>query len=52
VRGPQDMFDYARAGAGAVLVGESLVTGGRPREAVADLIAAGADSTLRRQGAR
>ena len=44
------MLDYARAGAGAVLVGESLVTGGRPREAVADLIAAGADSALRRQG--
>jgi indole-3-glycerol phosphate synthase len=50
VRGPQDVFDYAHAGAGAVLVGESLVTGGRPREAVADLIAAGAHAALRRQG--
>ena len=50
VRGPQDMFDYAHAGAGAVLVGESLVTGGRPREAVADLVAAGAHAALRQQG--
>jgi len=41
VRGPKDVRDHARAGADAVLVGESLVTGGRPREAVADLIAAG-----------
>ncbi len=50
VRGPQDVVDYAQAGAQAVLVGESLVIGGRPREAVADLIAAGADPALRRQG--
>ena len=50
VRGPQDVLDYARAGAGAVLVGEALVTGGRPREAVADLIAAGAHVALRQQG--
>jgi indole-3-glycerol phosphate synthase len=50
VRGPQDVLDYARAGAAAVLVGESLVSGGRPREAVADLIAAGARPALRRQG--
>jgi len=50
VRGPHDVLDYARAGAGAVLVGESLVTGGRPREAVADLIAAGAHPALRQQG--
>ncbi|HXR67747.1 MAG TPA: indole-3-glycerol phosphate synthase TrpC, partial [Dermatophilaceae bacterium] len=49
VRGPQDVLDYALAGAGAVLVGESLVTGGRPREAVADLIAAGAHPARRRQ---
>jgi indole-3-glycerol phosphate synthase len=32
-----------------VLVGESLVTGGCPREAVADLIAAGAHPARRRQ---
>jgi indole-3-glycerol phosphate synthase len=50
VRGPHDMIEYARAGAAAVLVGESLVTGGRPRQAVADLIAAGAHPALRRQG--
>ena len=42
VRGPHDVLDYARAGADAVLVGESLVTGGAPRDAVADLVAAGA----------
>ena len=50
IRGPQDVLEYAQAGAGAVLVGESLVTGGRPREAVADLIAAGAHPALRREG--
>lgn len=42
VRGPHDVFAYARDGAGAVLVGENLVTGGDPRTAVADLVAAGA----------
>lgn len=41
VRGAHDVFEYARAGADAVLVGESLVTGGDPRAAVADLVAAG-----------
>lgn len=41
VRGSHDVFDYARAGADAVLVGEALVTGGDPRAAVADLVAAG-----------
>ena len=50
VRGPHDMIEYAQAGASAVLVGESLVIGGRPREAVADLIAAGAHPALRQQG--
>jgi indole-3-glycerol phosphate synthase len=50
VRGPHDVLDYASAGADAVLVGESLVTGDRPREAVADLIAAGAHPALRRRG--
>jgi indole-3-glycerol phosphate synthase len=50
VRGPHDVLEYARAGAAAVLVGESLVIGGRPREAVADLIAAGAHPALRQQG--
>jgi indole-3-glycerol phosphate synthase len=50
VRGPHDVLAYARAGASAVLVGESLVIGGRPREAVAELVAAGAHPALRRQG--
>lgn len=50
VRGPHDVLEYARAGATAVLVGESLVIGDRPREAVADLIAAGAHPALRQQG--
>jgi indole-3-glycerol phosphate synthase len=47
VRGPHDVFDYARSGAHAVLVGESLVTGSNPRGAVADLVAAGAHPALR-----
>jgi indole-3-glycerol phosphate synthase len=51
VRGPDDVLEYARAGASAVLVGESLVIGGHPREAVADLVAAGAHPALRQQGA-
>ena len=42
IRGPHDVFEYARAGADVVLVGESLVTGQDPRGAVADMIAAGA----------
>jgi len=50
VRGPHDVLEYARAGASAVLVGESLVVGGRPREAVAELIAAGAHPALRQEG--
>jgi indole-3-glycerol phosphate synthase len=47
IRGPHDVLEYARAGAQAVLVGESLVTGGNPRAAVADLVAAGAHPALR-----
>ena len=47
VRGPHDVLDYARVGADAVLVGESLVTGGDPRGAVADLVAAGAHPALK-----
>ena len=47
VRGPHDLLAYAGAGAGAVLVGESLVRGGSPREAVADLVTAGAHPALR-----
>ncbi|WP_331272142.1 indole-3-glycerol phosphate synthase TrpC [Motilibacter aurantiacus] len=47
VRGPHDVIEYARAGADAVLVGETLVTGKDPRVAVADLVAAGAHPALR-----
>jgi indole-3-glycerol phosphate synthase len=47
VRGPHDLIAYANAGADAVLVGESLVTGGDPKSAVADLVAAGAHPALR-----
>ncbi len=47
VRGPHDVIEYARAGADAVLVGESLVTGRDPRAAVADLVAAGAHPALK-----
>jgi indole-3-glycerol phosphate synthase len=42
VRGPHDLIEYASAGADAVLVGESLVTGADPRQAVAELVTAGA----------
>ncbi|MGI8678425.1 MAG: indole-3-glycerol phosphate synthase TrpC [Jatrophihabitans sp.] len=42
VRGPLDLIEYAAAGADAVLVGESLVIGADPRQAVADLVTAGA----------
>ena len=47
VRGPHDLIAYANAGADAVLVGESLVTGRDPKTAVADLVAAGAHPALR-----
>lgn len=47
VRGPHDVIEYARHGANAVLVGECLVTGGAPRAAVADLVAAGAHPATR-----
>ncbi|MFD7298220.1 indole-3-glycerol phosphate synthase TrpC [Streptomyces sp. NPDC059897] len=47
VRGPHDLIAYANAGADAVLVGESLVTGRDPKSAVADLVAAGAHPALR-----
>lgn len=47
VRGPHDLLSYAAAGADAVLVGESLVTGGSPRSAVAELVTAGAHPSCR-----
>jgi indole-3-glycerol phosphate synthase len=42
VRGPHDLIRYAAAGADAVLVGEGLVTQKSPRDAVAELVTAGA----------
>jgi len=47
VRNPHDLIVYAEAGADAVLVGESLVTGRDPRSAVHDLVTAGAHPALR-----
>jgi indole-3-glycerol phosphate synthase len=41
VRGPHDLLAYAAAGADAVLVGEGVVSGGNPRQAVAELVTAG-----------
>ncbi len=50
VRGPHDLIEYARAGADAVLVGESLVTGRDPRAAVHELVNAASHPALRRRG--
>jgi len=47
VRGPHDLLAYAAAGADAVLVGEGLVRHDDPRQAVADLVAAGAHPAAR-----
>jgi indole-3-glycerol phosphate synthase len=47
VRGPHDVFDYAKRGAHVVLVGETLVRGDNPRAAVADLVAAGSHPAVR-----
>jgi indole-3-glycerol phosphate synthase len=47
VRGPHDLIEYARAGADAVLVGESLVTGNDPRAAVHELVTAASHPALR-----
>lgn len=41
VSGPHDVSSYVAAGAGAVLVGEALVTGADPRGRVRELLAAG-----------
>ena len=49
VRGPHDLLAYAAAGADAVLVGEGVVTGGNPRQAVADLVTAGAHPSTRHE---
>ncbi len=47
ISGPRDLLAYAAAGADAVLVGESLVTGKDPRSAVAELVTAGSHPALR-----
>lgn len=52
VREPHDLIAYAEAGADAVLVGESLVTGKDPRAAVHDLVTAGAHPALRQMRGR
>jgi indole-3-glycerol phosphate synthase len=49
IRGPHDLLAYAAVGADAVLVGEGVVAGGSPRQAVADLVAAGAHPSARQQ---
>ncbi len=49
VRGPHDLIRYAAAGADAVLVGEGVVTGGNPRQAVAELVTAGNHPSARGQ---
>jgi len=47
VRGPHDLLAYAAHGADAVLVGEGVVVGGNPRQAVADLVTAGSHPAAR-----
>ena len=47
VRGPHDLLACAASGADAVLVGEGLVKANEPRQAVADLVAAGAHPACR-----
>lgn len=47
VRSPHDVFEYARWGADAVLVGEALVTSGTPHDAVRDMVSAGQHPALR-----
>ena len=48
VRDVHDLRAYADAGADAVLIGESIVTGRDPRQAVAELVAAGRHPTVSR----
>ena len=47
IRGPHDLIAYAAAGADAVLVGEGVVTGRDPRQAVRELVTAGAHPATR-----
>ena len=41
-----DVFEYAKWGADAVLVGEALVTSGNPLESIRDMVSAGAHPAL------
>lgn len=50
VRGTHDLLAYAACGADAVLVGEGVVAGDNPRQAVADLVTAGAHPSARHSG--
>jgi indole-3-glycerol phosphate synthase len=47
VRDTHDLITYAGQGADAVLVGEALVTNGDPRQAVHDLVTAGAHPAIK-----
>lgn len=47
VRNANDLLHYAAAGADGVLVGEALVTGGNPQQAVHELVTAGAHPSSR-----
>lgn len=49
IRDAHDVIEFAKLGANAVLVGESLVTGKDPRAAVADLVAAGRHPALKKE---
>ncbi|MCL1898755.1 MAG: indole-3-glycerol phosphate synthase TrpC [Micrococcales bacterium] len=48
VSGPNDLVDYARAGANAVLVGEYVSVATDPAKAVAELVAVGAHPSIQR----
>lgn len=47
VRGPHDVFEYAKWGADAVLVGEALVTSRDPQACLSDMVSAGSHPALR-----
>ncbi|MBM7825378.1 indole-3-glycerol phosphate synthase [Arcanobacterium pluranimalium] len=46
VRTPQDVLNYARSGADAVLVGEALVTSANPLQTIRDMVAIGEHPSL------
>jgi len=50
IRGTHDLLAYASHGADAVLVGEGVVAGGNPRQAVADLVTAGSHPSAGQSG--